>query len=169
MYKYLEIEETPGDESKVYLLNKIIKKNDTIILYHASWCGHCKTLMPTWNASTKKPMTLNDLNDSHLNNNFIIKIENSYKDILSGIEVGNSFPTIYMYKKGVKVDEFNKARTVSNLKAYFKKLLAKKKRGKSLKKSTKQRKSVKRKTKRIRGKTKRIRGKTKRIRRKNKN
>tara|TARA_Y100001970_G_C14252083_1_gene872588 strand:- start:746 stop:1261 length:516 start_codon:yes stop_codon:yes gene_type:complete len=165
MYKYLEIEETPEDENKVYLLNKIIKNNHTVILYHASWCGHCKTLMPTWNAATKTPMKLKDLNESHLNDNFIIKVENSYKDILSGIELGNSFPTIYLYKKGVKIDEFNKDRTVANLKAFFKNLMGKKpkkkkkrrsktlkgtkkRRSKSLKKSTKKRRKMKRRNKR---------------------
>ena len=170
MYKYLEIEETPEDENKVYLLNKIIKNNHTVILYHASWCGHCKTLMPTWNASTKTPMKLKDLNKSHLNDNFIIKVENSYKDILSGIELGNSFPTIYLYKKVVKIGEFKKDRTVANLKAFFKNLMGKnpkkkkkkkrrskslkgtkKRRGKSLKKGTRKqnkKKKAKRKNKR---------------------
>ena len=165
MYKYLEIEETPEDENKVYLLNKIIKNNHTVILYHASWCGHCKNLMPTWNAATKTPMKLKDLNETHSNDNFIIKVENSYKDILSGIELGNSFPTIYLYKKGVKIGEFNKDRTVANLKAFFKNLIhkkqkkkrmrrvkslkgTKKRRSKSLKKGTKRRRKMKRKNKR---------------------
>lgn len=165
MYKYLEIEETPEDENKVQLLNKIIKKNHTVILYHASWCGHCKNLMPTWNAATKTPMKLKDLNESNLNDNFIIKVENSYKDILSGIELGNSFPTIYLYKKGVKIGEFNKDRTVANLKAFFKNLIhkkpkkkkkrrskslkgTKKRRSKSLKKGTKKRRKLKLKNKR---------------------
>tara|TARA_Y100000389_G_C17398706_1_gene484071 strand:- start:537 stop:1070 length:534 start_codon:yes stop_codon:yes gene_type:complete len=147
MYKYLEIEETPEDENKVYLLNKIIKNNHTVILYHASWCGHCKTLMPTWNASTTTPMKLKDLNKSHLNDNFIIKIENSYKHILSDIELGNSFPTIYLYKNGVKIGEFKKDRTVANLKAFFKNLMGKnpkkkkkkKRRSKSLKGTKKRR------------------------------
>jgi thiol-disulfide isomerase/thioredoxin len=167
MYKYLEIEETPEDENKVQLLNKIIKNNHTVILYHASWCGHCKNLMPTWNAATKTPMKLKDLNETHSNDNFIIKVENSYKDILSGIELGNSFPTIYLYKKGVKIGEFKKDRTVANLKAFFKNLMGKnpkkkkkrkrrvkslkgtkKRRSKSLKKGTKKRRKMKRKNKR---------------------
>jgi thiol-disulfide isomerase/thioredoxin len=165
MYKHLEIEETPEDENKVQLLNKIIKNNHTVILYHASWCGHCKNLMPTWNAATKTPMKLKDLNETHSNDNFIIKIENSYKDILSGIELGNSFPTIYLYKKGVKIDEFNKDRTVANLKAFFKNLIHKKQKKKrkqrvkslkgtkkrrsiSLKKGTKKRRKMKQKNKR---------------------
>jgi hypothetical protein len=111
-------------------------------------------------------MKLKDLNETHSNDNFIIKVENSYKDILSGIELGNSFPTIYLYKKGVKIGEFNKDRTVANLKAFFKNLIhkkqkkkkeatrskslkgTKKRRGKSLKKGTKKRRKMKRKNKR---------------------
>ena len=115
-------------------------------------------------------MKLKDLNKSHLNDNFIIKVENSYKDILSGIELGNSFPTIYLYKNGVKIGEFKKDRTVANLKAFFKNLMGKnpkkkkkkkrrskslkgtkKRRGKSLKKGTRKqnkKKKAKRKNKR---------------------
>ena len=167
MYKYLEIEETPEDENKVYLLNKIIKNNHTVILYHASWCGHCKTLMPTWNASTKTPMKLKDLNESHLNDNFIIKVENSYKDILSGIELGNSFPTIYLYKKGVKIGEFNKDRTVANLKAFFKNLIHKKPKKKKKRRSKTLKGTKKRRSKSLKKGTKK-QNKKKKAKRKNK-
>jgi hypothetical protein len=84
--------------------------------------------MPIWEKTVRKPLSLDDLNKSHLNTNFIIKIENSYINILQNIEIANGFPSIFLYKKGIKVQEFNKERTPRNLKQFFKLLTIKKKR-----------------------------------------
>ncbi len=41
------------DEDKPQTKNKLNKNLNSLILFHAEWCGHCKHFMPTWDALTK--------------------------------------------------------------------------------------------------------------------
>jgi thiol-disulfide isomerase/thioredoxin len=41
------------DIKKVDVKKKLDKKLPSLILFHAEWCGHCKTLIPIWDAVAK--------------------------------------------------------------------------------------------------------------------
>lgn len=41
------------ETNKVNVKKKLDKKLPSLILFHAEWCGHCKTLIPIWDAVAK--------------------------------------------------------------------------------------------------------------------
>jgi thiol-disulfide isomerase/thioredoxin len=59
--------------------------NPSFILFHANWCGYCKTFMPIWDELKTR------INSEEYN---IIKIEsaNSFVQRIKGLQ---GFPTIY--------------------------------------------------------------------------
>lgn len=77
---------------------------DRIILYHASWCGYCKQLLPIWNEFENK-LKIRNQN---------LKVDKILCDNNGQCKSINGFPTIIYIKNGKKYT-FNKERTLNNL------------------------------------------------------
>ena len=82
------------NDSNVNRFNELSKKGKTIIVFHASWCGHCKALDAIWGNLTGR------LKSSNLEG-FIGRFE---EKVMSMVEVDSSikgYPTIRVYNDGV--------------------------------------------------------------------
>lgn len=90
-----------SDEDKLARFKQIIEDSEypVFVLFHATWCGHCKRFKPILETYNKK-----------CNNKFIIiYVENGqseiihkeYKDEVSG------FPTLLVFKGGKIVDRMS--------------------------------------------------------------
>ena len=101
-----------------------IKCKDTIILFHANWCGHCQHLMPEWNK-----MEENVSKNPKLNNKCkIIKIESEHVNEelpkyakmtkQKDIEI-QGYPTIFMIDQNRNVDMFGGERSSGALEQWI--------------------------------------------------
>lgn len=81
----------------------------TLVKFFAPWCGHCKRLAPTWD----------DLAGKYVGNRNvkIAKVDctlSENKELCSEQEV-DGFPTIFLYRNGEKVTEYNGNRSLEDL------------------------------------------------------
>lgn len=86
-----------------------IEKGVTIVKFFAPWCGHCKRLAPTWDDLATK--FIGNLNVK------VAKVDctlSDNKELCSSQEV-DGFPTIFLYKNGDKVTEYNGNRSLDDL------------------------------------------------------
>lgn len=86
-----------------------IIKGVTLVKFFAPWCGHCKRLASTWEELGKK-FIAND-------NVHIVKIDCTLqvnKQLCDEQEV-EGFPTLFLYKNGKKISEYNGSRTLDDL------------------------------------------------------
>lgn len=75
----------------------------------APWCGHCKRLLPVWQQLAEK-----FVGDSSVK---IAKVDctlQENRDLCSEQEV-NGFPTLFVYKNGEKISEYNGSRSLEDL------------------------------------------------------
>lgn len=92
-----------------------IEKGVTIVKFYAPWCGHCKRMAPTWDDLATK-----------FAGSSIVKIAKvdctlgDNKDLCSEQEV-DGFPTVFIYRNGAKVEEYNGSRTLEDLFEYVSK------------------------------------------------
>lgn len=107
-------EDTEGKVDAVFTLTGEsfkhgVEKGVTFIKFFAPWCGHCKRLAPTWEELGKKFFG----ND----NVHIVKVDctlNTSKQLCNEQEV-DGFPTLFLYKDGRKLSEYNGSRTLDDL------------------------------------------------------
>jgi thiol-disulfide isomerase/thioredoxin len=78
--------------------------NPSLILFHADWCGHCKTFMPIWDKFK------NQINTKNYN---IIQIE-SKNPFTNKIQVLQGYPSVF-YINNNKAIEYNGDRNVNSL------------------------------------------------------
>ena len=91
-------------------------EHPSLVLFYAPWCGHCKTIHPTWN----KLMETNE------NNKVKIKKINCDKDTkLAKLHNIEGFPTIKLCKNGVNSSnntvEYNGDRSFDSLNDFINK------------------------------------------------
>ncbi|XP_022904221.1 thioredoxin domain-containing protein 5 homolog [Onthophagus taurus] len=112
-----EVENPKGDgrgESPVVILNgksfdSGIEKGFAFVKFFAPWCGHCKRLAPTWEELGKKFKKNPNVN--------IVKVDctvDESKQLCSDQDV-DGFPSIFLYKNGRKVSEYNGNRSLEDL------------------------------------------------------
>ena len=81
----------------------------TNIFFNFRWCGHCKRLAPTWQTLAEKFV-----------GNVNVKISKvdctlqENRDLCSEQGV-NGFPTIFIYRNGEKISEYNGSRSLDDL------------------------------------------------------
>lgn len=133
------------NDSNVVQFNKLSKNGKSIIIFHASWCGHCKALNAIWGDLTSR------LKSSNLEG-FIGRAE---EKVMSIVDVDSSirgYPTIRVYNNGVVEKDYEGSRDVESLYSFINETLLPINKVKN--KKINKRKSVKRKIKRRRSKTK---------------
>ena len=88
-----------------------IKCKDTIILFHANWCGHCQVLMPIWKELKTK------INTEEYN---IIEIE-SQNPFTKKIKMLRGYPSIFYINNNKDITiEYNDDRTLESLILFLK-------------------------------------------------
>ena len=86
-----------------------IEKGISLVKFYAPWCGHCKRLAPIWKDLGKKFLTNDNVN--------IVKVDctrDVSKKLCDEQEV-DGFPTLYLYRDGLKVSEYNGARNLDDI------------------------------------------------------
>ena len=113
-------------------------------LIHATWCGHCQTLMPIWEEVKKKLPTIN-FKDTESKNVTIDIPEINHLIKTGGPLQAEGYPTIYKIVDG-KLSYFEKERTEDNIINWINETSG----GKKIRKSRKSRSSKSRKSRKSR-------------------
>jgi len=87
----------------------LLNKNKWLVLYHAEWCGHCKTFTPTWDELANK--CKNKMNFAKIEQSNFNKKELGYNPS-ENIE---GYPTIYLRKNGKDVKQYTGERSLEAL------------------------------------------------------
>ncbi|XP_047349367.1 thioredoxin domain-containing protein 5 homolog [Vespa velutina] len=86
-----------------------VEKGVSFVKFFAPWCGHCKRLAPTWEELGRKFFANENVH--------IAKVDctlNTSKQLCYEQEV-DGFPTLYLYRNGRKVSEYNGPRNLDDL------------------------------------------------------
>eukprot|EP01064_Diplonema_japonicum_P031141 TRINITY_DN547_c4_g1_i2.p1 TRINITY_DN547_c4_g1~~TRINITY_DN547_c4_g1_i2.p1 ORF type:complete len:283 (+),score=84.73 TRINITY_DN547_c4_g1_i2:55-849(+) len=94
--------------------NKLVmdKTKDVFVKFYAPWCGHCKSMVPEWNALAAAYKGTNDV--------VIAEIDaDKFRSIGDKQKIG-SFPTIKLFTKADKAGiEFSGARVMDTFKSFL--------------------------------------------------
>ncbi|XP_014470673.1 PREDICTED: thioredoxin domain-containing protein 5 isoform X2 [Dinoponera quadriceps] len=86
-----------------------VEKGLSFVKFFAPWCGHCKRLAPTWEQLGKKFFGNQNVN--------IVKVDctlDTSKELCNEQEV-DGFPSLYLYRDGRKIFEYNGSRNLDDL------------------------------------------------------
>ena len=106
-----------GFESSPEELENNISGQKTLVLFHADWCGHCKTLMPIWDE------TSGEINESETDAR-LIKVNcgdpqnnEQHKMLMEKYSI-QGYPTIKIFENG-NVKEYEGPRTKEGIKEFL--------------------------------------------------
>lgn len=91
-----------------------VKEGIVFVKFFAPWCGHCKVLAPTWEELALAYEGTDGVTIGHVD---CTAGEQANRALCDGQGV-NGFPTLLIFKDGVKVEEYNGKRELSDLKAF---------------------------------------------------
>lgn len=100
-------------DSKDHFKEAIKREQPMIMLYYASWCGHCQVLHPTWEALKKKVEKLDGISIGEVEYANMNALPASLKNI-------RGFPTIQVLEKGKVKTEYQGDRRLDSLLAFAK-------------------------------------------------
>lgn len=107
---------SPKDFSGL-LLNNDFSNKIVLVVYYASWCGHCKSLMPVLNDAANMIKKLK-LDSRFLICRFNCDMYKSFIDDINKFQYGykvHGFPTMVMYKNQVFIKEYNNSRDMNSI------------------------------------------------------
>lgn len=93
------------------------KSGVAFVKFFAPWCGHCKRLAPTWEELAKKYKDNEDVIIGHVD---CTAGDNMNRPLCDAQGV-NGFPTLNIYKDGVKIEEYNGKRDIAELAKFVEK------------------------------------------------
>jgi len=96
------------------------KSGVAFVKFFAPWCGHCKRLAPTWEELAKKYEGNSGVVIAHVD---CTAADNTNRPLCDAQGV-NGFPTLHIYKDGVKAEEYNGKRDLAELEKFVEKHLA---------------------------------------------
>lgn len=99
---------------------ELVKEGIAFVKFFAPWCGHCKRLAPTWEELAKKYEDVSGVTIGHVD---CTADDNANRELCSKHGV-NGFPTLNLFKDGVKAEEYNGKRDLAELVAFIEKHLA---------------------------------------------
>lgn len=102
-----------------------------LMLYHASWCGHCVDFQPTWKNIKTELSTHPGI--------IVAEVESENMGLLpSSVSSVQGFPTLMILKDGKQLKEYSGQRTLKDVVAFAKKfsVVTKKSEEKELKSKT---------------------------------
>ncbi len=97
------------NDNNINKFNKLINKNGKIavVIFHATWCGHCIEFGKYWNEIKKKSKSIK----KHI---LLARVE---EKMLNSIKINNNikgFPTITLFNSGKKIKDYNGIRDTEN-------------------------------------------------------
>merc|ERR1712129_613299 len=95
------------------------KSGVAFVKFFAPWCGHCKRMAPTWEELAKKFQDNSGVVIGHVDCTAADNINRPLCDA-QGV---NGFPTLQIYKDGVKAEEYNGKRELAELAKFVEKHL----------------------------------------------
>ncbi|XP_046674339.1 LOW QUALITY PROTEIN: thioredoxin domain-containing protein 5 homolog [Homalodisca vitripennis] len=91
-----------------------IENGFTFVKFFAPWCGHCKRLAPTWEELAQKLSAEGKIKIAHVD----CTLEDN-KDLCNDQEV-EGYPTLFFYRNGAKISEYNGSRVLEDLLEFVK-------------------------------------------------
>lgn len=89
----------------------------TLVNFYAEWCSHCRQFHPTWMEFKDKVDEKMSFTDADGNQVTVKVLKMNCVDFQAGCQTAQiaAFPTIRLYKKDGKFEQFNQQRSIDNL------------------------------------------------------
>jgi len=92
----------------------LIENGFTFVKFFAPWCGHCKRLAPTWEELAQQLNTEGEVKIAHVD-----CTQDDNKELCTDQEV-EGYPTLFLYRNGLKISEYNGSRVLEDLLEFIK-------------------------------------------------
>ena len=103
MVKYIDVK----DDNSAKEFKNVRDNGQWLVLFYATWCGHCQAMKPEWNK-------LINNNDTSVK---LAQVESEYID--KNRDEVHGYPTLKLFTNG-KVTEYNSGRDLDSFKTFLK-------------------------------------------------